>query len=173
LKIDWSKFESDTAPATPSVRAVLPHGEHVGVIERVVEQPGWRVDERNPSGDCLSIWIDVNEGSGNHRIFHTVASNWTSKLIEIARCAGVAPPERGQDDWDEQTLVGASVRFESGSYIVQNGPKAGEERAKVVKFLDQSKTQSKPADADRAPRQTMKQKTHAEWKEKNGDDIPF
>jgi hypothetical protein len=170
VKIDWSQFESEAAPAENTVRACLPHGEHTGTIERVNEQPGWRVDDRNPSGDCLSIWIDVDHGGHRHRIFHTVASNWTRRLIEIANCAGVAPPSQGQEDWDEQTLVGATVRIESGSYIVQNGPKAGEERPKVVRFLSQ---QPKPAAVDRAPRQTQKAKTHAEWKGKNGDEIPF
>jgi hypothetical protein len=170
VKIDWSQFEVEAAPAEHNVRACLPHGEHTGTIERVVEQPGWRVDDRNPSGDCLSIWIDVEHGGHRHRIFHTVASNWTRKLIEIANCAGVAPPTQGQEDWDEQTLVGATVRIESGSYIVQNGPKAGEERPKVVRLLSQ---QSKPAAVDRAPRQTQKAKTHEQWKEKHGDEIPF
>lgn len=173
MKIDWSKFEGEEVAASPGIRSVLPHGEHTGTIERVVEQPGWRVDDRNPSGDCLSIWIDVEHGSQRHRIFHTVASNWTRKLIDIANCAGIAPPSQGEPDWDEQTLVGATVRIESGSYIVQNGPKAGEERPKVVKFLDGAKWQTKPAAADRAPRQTQKAKTHEQWKEKHGDEIPF
>jgi len=173
VKIDWSQFESEAAPAEHMVRACLPHGEHTGTIERVVEQPGWRVDDRNPSGDCLSVWIDVEHGEQRHRIFHTVASNWTRKLIEIANCAGIAPPSQGQDDWDEQSLVGATVRFESGSYIVQKGPKSGEERPKVVKFIDGANWQTKPAAADRAPRQTQKQKTKEEWKGKHGDEIPF
>ena len=186
MKIDWSLFEGELPSPQQNERKPLTPGFHFGVVEAVKFQPGWRVDDRNPSGDCLSIWIDCEEDGQKKRVFYTVACNWTRKLMEIARCAGVTGPQRGEEDWDESELVGQTLYVETSTYIVQSGKNVGEERPKVVQFVDASKqpkatettTQRRarhdPDEITNAPRRTMTQKTHAKFKEANGaDDIPF
>lgn len=186
MKIDWSQFEGNSLSPEQNERKPLTAGFHFGVVERVTFQPGWRVDDRNPTGDCLSIWIDCEEGGQKKRIFFTVACNWTRKLMEIARCAGVTGPQKGEEDWDEVELVGQTLYVETSTYIVQSGKNEGEERPKVVQFVDASKqpkgTESTtdrrarhdPHEISNAPRRTNNQKARSQFKEVAGaDEIPF
>jgi hypothetical protein len=156
MKIDWSKFSDESAGPAVHDRTPLSPGQHHGVIDTVEEKPGWRIDSRNPTGDCISIWTDFIENGVKKRVFSTIAWNWTAKLIEVAECAGVPGPQRGQTDWDEQELVGCKVFVETNTYIQQKGKDAGQEKASIEKWLP-------------APRVEAKLKPVS----KHGDDIPF
>lgn len=160
MKIDWSKFSDE--PAGPAVqdRTPLSPGRHYGVIHTVKEQPGWRIDSRNPTGDCISIWVDVTENNQKKRVFSTIASNWTAKLLEVAECAGVPGPQRGQSDWDEQELVGREVCVETTTYIQQKGKDAGQEKASIERWIPAERPAQPPA---AKPKPVSK----------HGDDIPF
>jgi hypothetical protein len=156
MKIDWSKFSDESAGPAVHDRTPLSPGQHWGVIHTVQEKPEWRIDSRNPSGDCISIWVDVTENGQKKRVFSTIASNWTAKLIEVAECAGVPGPQRGQTDWDEQELVGCKVFVETNTYIQQKGKDAGQEKASIEKWLPAPRAEAKPRPVS-----------------KHGDDIPF
>lgn len=186
MRIDWSMFEGDSPSPERNERKPLTPGFHFGVIEAVKFQAAWRKDDRNPTGDCLSVWIDCEEGGQKKRVFYTFASNWTRKLLEIAECAGIAGPQRGEDDWDEQTLVGQTVYVETSTYIVQSGKNTGEERPKIVQFVERRKHPSETEttterrarhdanEISNSPRRTVPKKAHAAFKEVAGaDDIPF
>jgi len=156
MKIDWSKFSDDAAGPAVQDRTPLSPGQHWGVIHTVEEKPGYRIDARNPSGDCLSIWVDVIENRMKKRVFATIASNWTARLIEVADSAGVPGPQRGQSDWDEQELVGCKVHVETTTYIAQKGKDAGQEKAGIQRWLPAEQAAAKPKPVS-----------------KHGDDIPF
>jgi hypothetical protein len=173
MKIDWGSMADTEKKPSGGDRTPLTPGTHFGVIDTVMEQKGWRVDARNPTGDCLSIWIDFDEGGEKKRVFATVAANWTAKLIDIADCAGVPGPRRGEPDWDEQTLVGATVCCETSTYIAQKGKDAGREKANVVKWVPRDRQPARPgAVADPAAQQpaARRKKTPHDG---SMDDIPF
>lgn len=187
MRMDWANFADDDEFVPQKTRTVLTPGFHWGEIVQVNEQPGWRVTEQNPSGDCLSIWIDCEQSGDRKRVFVTVASNWTRKIIEIAECAGVTGPKRGEESWDEQSLVGAKVFIETGTYVVQQGKNVGEERAKVVQWVKpdrhprgtetatERRARHDPNEVTRHPRRSTAAKAAAkERRESDGsDDIPF
>lgn len=177
MKVHWDNFDDAPVKTKEFDRSPLSPGYHWGTINKVVEQPGWRVDARNPSGDCLSIWVDFDENGTRKRVFVTVASNWTQKLMAIADCAGVPGPQKGQDDWDEQELVGCRVYCETGTYVVQKGKDAGQEKANVVEWVPRHRqpSEDEPAATPATKKRTQAGKEWATFKESNGggDDIPF
>jgi hypothetical protein len=181
MQIDWGDFPED---AKPQARECLPPGFHFGVIELVEEKPGWRVTERNASGDCLSIWVDVERDGKRHRLFATVATNWLQKLAQIAASAGVPGPVRGEPVWDEQQLVGSRVYVETGTYEAKAGRDAGATKPCILQWLPverqprstetpQERRQRHDSDEEAPPRpkrMTAAQKITAKVAE---DDIPF
>lgn len=178
MKVQWDNFD-DAPPAKAAEydRTPLAPGTYWGTINKVEEKSGWRVTDQNPSGDCLSIWVDCDDNGSRKRVFVTVASNWTKKLMAIAECAGVPGPQQGQDDWDEQELVNERVYVQTGTYIPQRGKNAGVEQASIESWVPKHR---QPAEAPEAPEPVKKKRTQAgkEWaafKGNNGggDDIPF
>ena len=157
MRIDWDRFpEDELMEAPPVAREPLSPGEHEGTIEQATIQQGWRVSDDNPSGDCLSVWLDCVESGAKKRVFVTVPVTNIRRLAVIARACGVEPPQRGNPDWDETLLIGKTCRVETTTYTVQNGPKAGEVRASVSRWImpqpaEQPKAAAKPA-APRKPR---------------------
>ena len=177
MNIDWDAFPADqlNEAAAPPSREPLSEGIHKGVIDRVTVESGWRVAPDNPSGDCLSIWLDCEEGGERKRVFVTVPVTQLNRISVIARACGVAPPERGRSDWDETTLIGRECTVETSQYIVQNGPKAGETRASVRRWIVPEA--AKPAAPAASPKPAAKiapMKTNKAAKVAGGaDDIPF
>lgn len=170
MLIDWDRFpEDETTTEAPAVREPLTPGEHDGTIANATIQAGWRVSDDNPSGDCLSVWLDCEEAGERKRVFVTVPVTNIRRIAVIARACGVEPPQRGQPDWDESALVGKSCRVETSTYTVASGPKAGELRASVARWLMPAADAKPKADADAAPRKRgPKPKFQGA-----ADDIPF
>jgi len=186
MNIDWDQFPADqmTEAAAPLSREPLSEGIHCGKIDRVTVESGWRVSADNPSGDCLSIWLDCEENGERadvRRVFVTVPCNQINRISVIARACGVAPPERGRADWDETTLIGRGCEVETSQYIVQNGPKAGETRASVKRWIvPEAAKPAAPAPAPQtvAPKPAakvpaMKVNKAAKAAQGGADDIPF
>ena len=183
MNIDWDAFPADQLNelAPPPSREPLSEGIHKGVIDRVTVEAGWRVAPDNPSGDCLSIWLDCEEAGERKRVFVTVPCNQINRISVIARACGVAPPERGRADWDETTLIGRECSVETSQYIVQNGPKAGETRASVKRWIvPEAAKPAAPAPAPQtvAPKPAakvpaMKVNKAAKAAQGGADDIPF
>lgn len=177
MKVHWDNFdEAPPAKAVEHDRTPLAPGKYWGTINKVEEKSGWRVTDQNPSGDCLSIWVDCDDNGTRKRVFATVASNWTKKLMAIADCAGITGPQRGQEDWDEKMLVGERVYVETGTYIPQRGKNAGVEQASIDNWVP--KHHQPPAavvaDAPAAKKRTQAGKEWAAFKANGGgDDIPF
>jgi len=178
MNIDWDQFPADqsTEAAAPPSREPLSEGIHKGAIDRVTVENGWRVAPDNPSGDCLSIWLDCEEGGERKRVFVTVPCNQINRISVIARACGVAPPERGRADWDETTLIGRECSVETSQYIVQNGPKSGETRASVRRWIVTEA--AKPAAPSAAPKPAakvppIKVNKAAKAAQGGADDIPF
>lgn len=193
MKIDWDQFPGDELgekPETQMATGCLPHGKYLATIEKSEIKEGWRVNDRNPSGDCLSLWIDVMHDHGRYRLFDSIPTNFLGKISAIARAAGVAPPVRGED-WDEGKLEGRRVNVQTGSYIAQSGRDAGQEKAKIEAYLQgptgQLSSVTKPEAAKPSPAKakpgkpaanTPAQKVEASRVEAGlppdeGDDIPF
>jgi hypothetical protein len=183
MQIDWDQFPGDAKPQHQP-RECLPAGFHFGKVELVEEKAGWRITERNPSGHCLSIWVDVDHGGQRHRVFASVATNWVAKLSEVAASAGVPGPVRGEPVWDEQQLVGTRVYVETGTYEAKSGRDAGATKPSIIQWVpverqprDTETTQERrqrhdpeEVTAPRARRATAAQKITARVAE---DDIPF
>ena len=178
MKVNWDKFD-DAPPAKAAEydRTPLTPGAYWGTIKQVEEKSGWRVSDKNPAGDCLSIWVDCDDNGTRKRVFVTVESHMTRKLMAIADCAGVPGPQKGSADWDEQELVNERVYVQTGTYIPQRGKNAGVEQACIDNWVPRH---LHPADAPEAAepakkRRTQPEKEWASFKESNGggDDIPF
>jgi hypothetical protein len=171
MRIDWDKFPSDElGEAPPVAREPLSPGEHDGTIEQATIQTGWRVSDDNPSGDCLSIWLDCVEDGAKKRVFVTVPITNIRRIAVIARACGVEPPQRGEPDWDETQLAGKTCRVETNTYTVQNGPKAGEVRASVSRWI--MPPAAPPAAKQEAKAAPKKRGGKPAW-EGGSDDIPF
>lgn len=153
MRIEWDRFPDDVdfaAAATAQAREPLTEGIHTGTIENVSVQSGWRVTDDNPSGDCLSIWLDCEEAGARKRVFVTVPVTNIPRIAVIAKACGVEPPKRGQADWDETVLHGRKATVETSRYQVGQGPKAGEWRASVKRWI---LPDAKPAPQPEATRQ--------------------
>jgi hypothetical protein len=182
VRIDWADF-GDSVPAVE--KKLLTPGFHAGKIAFVKTRPGDRVTEKNPSGDTLSIAVDFStDAQPFDWVWHSVPANWTGRIVEIARCAGVEPPQRNSDEWDEQSLVGAAVYCETETYILQGGPNIGQERAKISQWVKPERQPKKTEttaerrarhdDNEVAPRPTKTRKpAKAATPEWESDDIPF
>jgi hypothetical protein len=173
MRIDWDRFPGDelTTTEAPAAREPLTPGEHEGTIEQATIQSGWRVSDDNPSGDCLSVWLDCVEDGAKKRIFVTVPVTNLRRIAVIARACGVEPPQRGNPDWDESQLVGKSCRVETSTYTVGQGPKAGEIRASVSRWLMPQAAQAQPQEAPKASKR--KQSEAKKTFQGGADDIPF
>ena len=181
MKIEWDQFPADVLDErVAKVRTPLSAGYHLGHVEKVEVKEGWRPSDKNKSGDCLSIWIDViDHDADRKRIFETVPTNLLWKIAEICKCAGVEGPKRGEN-WDENRLQGAKLYIETDTYIVQTGKNMGDERPKVVQYVpaDRRPAQPEPEQeatpvAAKASRKTAAQKVDAVVREVASDDIPF
>lgn len=180
MRIEWDQFPSDVMEekAKSAIsRTPLSAGYHLGHVEKIEVKEGWRPSDKNKSGDCLSIWIDViDHDNDRKRIFETVPTNLLWKIAEICRCAGVAAPERGKD-WDENCLQGAKLYIETDTYIVQAGKNMGDERPKVVQYVPADRRPAQPEPVAepvaKTPRKTAAQKADAPVREVANDDIPF
>ena len=177
MNIDWDAFPADQmTEAPPPSREPLSEGIHKGVIDRVTVESGWRVSPDNPSGDCLSIWLDCEENGERKRVFVTVPITQIGRISVIARACGVAPPERGRADWDETTLIGRECSVETSQYIVQNGAKAGETRASVRRWIvPEAAKPAAPAPAPKPAAKVAPMTVNKAAKAAGGgaDDIPF
>lgn len=173
MNIDWDKFPDDS-PEQPAAmsREPLSDGVHRGTVERVTIESGWRITDDNPSGDCLSIWLDCQEGGERKRVFVTVPVSQINRITVIARACGVSPPERGRADWDETTLIGREATVETAQYIVQNGPKAGETRAAVRRWITPEAVPVAGGAAKKPPRPAVVKVGRGAAKG-GSDDIPF
>jgi hypothetical protein len=161
-----------------NVRTPLVAGYHWGHVEKIEVKEGWRPSDKNKSGDCLSLWIDViDHDKERKRIFETLPTNLLWKIAEICRCAGVAGPKRGED-WDENVLHGAKIYIETDTYIVQSGKNMGDERPKILHYLPAeirpANTQQAAEPVEKTRRKTTQaQKVDAVVREVASDDIPF
>jgi len=186
MRINWDQFPGDEQQpiSAPLRREPLSAGFHLGTVERVSIQEGWRKSEENPSGDCLSIWVDFIEGGDRKRIFVTVPCTSLNWIAAIAVACGVAPPKRGED-WDEQTLINARPWCETKQYLVEKGANAGETRAAVAQWVHPDKAPGRKTETvqDRRARgnpeevlQTKTKRTAAKAapaQQQPMDDIPF
>jgi hypothetical protein len=183
MELDWANF-SDT-PATPiATRTPLSPGFHFGQIEKATIEKGWRISDDNPSGDCLSLWVDCVEDDEQKRVFVTIPKNEIWRIVLVAKSCNVPPPVRGETEWDEAQLVGRRCYVETTTYTVRNGNNAGQIRASVsqwVAFADQptatETTQERRARKDPSEETPARAKRTAkpDWqrKETATDDIPF
>lgn len=183
MKLDWADFGDDVAVEPP--RSVVAAGFHRGKIAWVGFKDAWKITDNNPSGDTLTVAVDFStDEKKTDWVFHNIPANWTRKIVDVCRCAGVEPPQRGQSDWDEQSLVGGIVFCETDTYIAEKGKYAGQERATVKQFIAPEKqpkatetTQERRARHDEneivAKPQRKRSKGQPATPEWESDDIPF
>jgi len=176
MRCDWSQFPGDDEPGQFTPKPCLPPGKYQATVEKVEVKEAWRPDDRNPSGDCVSIWLDVIHDSDRVRIFETIPANFLTKLGAIAAACGVPGPTRGSDEWDEQVLVGCKPQIETGTYVSRQGKNAGREMPKVVGYIipEKPKAEPKRAPSARTPAAKVeKVRQEAGLPADQGDDIPF
>ena len=185
MKIDWADF-GDGAESQQVARALVTPGYHWGEIKLARFNAGWKVTDHNPTGDVLSVAVDFSTPEkAVDWVWATIPANWTAKVLDVCRCGGVEPPQRGNAEWDESKLIGARVYCECETYIVQGGKNAGQERGRIVQWVKPERqpkavetTQERRARHDEnevAPkpaRQRSKQQP-AKTVPWQSDDIPF
>lgn len=187
MKLDWADFGDDVETATVA-RSIVTAGFHWGEIKIARINEGWKITDRNPSGDVLSIAVDFSTaGKTVDFVWATIPANWTAKILDVIRCANMDEPKRGESAFDESSFVGRRVYCECETYIVENGKNAGQERGKILQWVKPERqpkqtetTQERRARQDeneivakpqrqRAKAQPAKQAA-PEWE---SDDIPF
>jgi hypothetical protein len=187
VKLDWADFGEDAAPATIE-RSIITAGFHWGEIKIARINEGWKITDRNPSGNVLSVAVDFStEGKNVDFVWTTIPANWTGKILEVIRCANMEEPKRGESEFDEANLVGRRVYCECETFVLEQGKNAGTERGKIVQWVkperqpkqtettqerrarhDENEIVAKPQ-KQRSKAQPAKQTT-PEWE---SDDIPF
>ncbi len=174
MRIDWDRFpDEDTTEAPPPSREPLTPGEHGATIDNATIQSGWRVSDDNPTGDCLSVWVDCVEAGEKKRVFVTVPVTNIRRIAVIARACGVEPPQRGNPDWDETALIGKTCRVETSQYIVQQGPKSGETRASVSRWIMPQPAAAPAAKPEKPPAALGRKRGPKPQFEGAADEIPF
>lgn len=173
MKLDWADGFETAAADTTTVTTVVPAGRHFGEIKSVKVNPGWKITDRNPSGDVLSIGIDFGTASQKMEwIWQAIPTNWPRKIIEVCQCAVAVNPQPNVD-WDEQCLLGLTVFCETDTFILQNGPKTGQERGKVVSFVSKHLHPAQAGTVTTPKRTPAKKSLETFTKNGGGDEIPF
>lgn len=163
--MNWDAFADDSAPAAAENDALCPEGTHVGTIGWAKVQPkDWAKNAKaNPEGLCLTVRIDVKPGI--KAVFESIPCQRRGAIEALCRSARVDPPA-GQ--WDEQTLVGQAVTFESVIAL----SKQGRDYVKIEKFKPNADLPPAAVLERPAAKRTATQKADAASGASN-DDIPF
>lgn len=160
--MNWDDFGiSDTIEA---VEQMCPEGVHTATIGWVALQAkDWAKNEpSNPTGMCLTIRIDIRKGI--KAVFDSIPCHRRGAIEALCRSARVDPP-RG--DWDETSLKGQTVTFESVIALSKKG-----NDYVIVKGYKPNLDPLPAAIRDR-PLRTPTQKADAASSAVNNDDIPF
>lgn len=166
--MNWDDFKSeanDEAAFTGNGNEQMcPEGTHVGTIGWTTMQPkAWAVNAAaNPSGMCLTVRIDIRKGI--KAVFDSIPCHRRGAIEALCRSARVDPP-RG--DWDETSLKGQAVTFESVIALSKKG-----NDYVIVKGYKPNADPLPAAIRDR-PLRTPTQKADAASSSDTNDDIPF
>lgn len=155
----------DAKPALPLLPESPPDQPHVGTIVSATERRvdfDWAKSEQNRDGICIVIGVDV-DGFAPFEV--KIPAHYTGKVSALCNSARVRPPMRGED-WDEKSLIGCTVTFESVVAV----SKRGAEYVRVNKWIgggEPPQPVAKPKPAARTPLQK------ADKAASKNDDIPF
>lgn len=119
MKPVWDEKEDNSKRF---VDTVINAGEYTGKIKKVEWiQSEYMINQYNPDGDCLSVWVDVEgEEFGTKRLFDKISITNPSKLNSLRTAAGLSPVKRG-DNFDEKDLRGRVIEVEVDEYTSKSG----------------------------------------------------
>jgi hypothetical protein len=148
----------ETAAATEE--QMVPDGIHSATVKKVdYREVEWKKHEKNPSGLCLTLMLEVN---GYQPVWADIPNHWRGLTEAVCAAAGIHPPAKGED-WDETQLQGQPVMIQTVQYV----SKAGRQRVRIEKWLPGPKPLPKSAAKKPAKKTTNPVIDEAP------DDIPF
>ena len=157
--MNWDSFGDDAG--NDATDQLCPEGRHTAtVVWCGIQAKEWAKNPSNEEGHVLAVKLDVK--AGIKAVWESIPCHQRGKIEALCRAAGVEPP-RG--DWDEQTLKGRTLSFESVLAI----SKKGNDFVKIERFLPgpEPLPASMRAPANRTPLQK------ADAVAASTDDIPF
>lgn len=102
---------------------LLEAGEYTGTIKKAEwVQSQYMVNQYNPDGDCLSVWVDVEtEDRDVKRLFDKISITNPTKLNLLRTAASLKPVRRDESFSDEKKLVGKTINIEVDEYTSKAG----------------------------------------------------
>jgi hypothetical protein len=99
---------------------LLDAGEYTAKIKKAE----WTTSEYmktdyNPSGACLSVWVDIEYDGENKRIFDKISVTSPTKLNALREAVGLKPIKKGEN-FNEKPLVGKQVYVEIDQYTAKS-----------------------------------------------------
>jgi len=150
VKLIWNSGEEKARKEPTTVlQEVLPAGEHEAEVVKSEsrQSPFDNVKTaQNPEGWELSLWLDVHVNGKRFRVFDGIPATHTERITTVLASAGLPVPSAGMKDFNEEVLLGRTVRIRTylskttgkakvGDYLapkaVIEGKKAGPGKVKV------------------------------------------
>lgn len=115
MKLIWDSGEEKARkePTTVS-QEVLPAGEYDAEVvksEQRQSTQSWMKTDANPEGWELTLWLDVHVNGKRFRVFDGIAATHTERTKTVLASAGLPVPAKGMKEWNEEVLLGTTVRI--------------------------------------------------------------
>ena len=101
---------------------LLEAGEYTGRVKKVewVQSP-YMVNQYNPNGDCLSVWVDVKMEDGDtKRLFDRISVTNPTRLNMLRTAANLKPVKKNEN-FDESQIMNKEVDIEVDEYTSKAG----------------------------------------------------
>ena len=119
MKPVWDEKEKNSKKFND---VLLEAGEYTGKIKKCDwTQSEYMVNQYNPDGDCLSVWVDVQMDDGSSkRLFDRISVTNPSRLNSLRTALSLKPIKKG-DNFNEKELLGKVVNIEVDEYTSKAG----------------------------------------------------
>lgn len=144
MKPVWDEKENNKKKFNDTV---LEAGIYIGKIKKCEwVQSEYMINQYNPDGDCLSVWVDVElEDGGTKRLFDRISVTNPSKLNMLRTAVGLKPVKRNEN-FDETQLRGKVVNVEADEYT----SKAGKVSNIIKDYLPAIPAEKIPMESDKS-----------------------
>jgi hypothetical protein len=119
MKPVWDEKEKNSKKFND---VLLEAGEYTGKIKKCDwTQSEYMINQYNPDGDCLSVWVDVQMDDGSSkRLFDRISVTNPSRLNALRTALSLKPIKKG-DNFNEKELLGKMINIEVDEYTSKAG----------------------------------------------------
>ena len=119
MKPIWDEKEKNSKKFND---VLLEAGEYTGKIKKCNwTQSEYMINQYNPDGNCLSVWVDVQMDDGSSkRLFDRISVTNPSRLNALRTALSLKPIKKG-DNFNEKELLGKMINIEVDEYTSKAG----------------------------------------------------